>query len=48
MVECRSPCFAAFSHFTYNYTGGNLIVTDLQGKGFLLSDPAIHTVSVDD
>jgi hypothetical protein len=37
----------AFSHFTYQYSGKRVIVTDLQGfvqKGkYILTDPAIHT-----
>ncbi|GBB92409.1 hypothetical protein RclHR1_00200042 [Rhizophagus clarus] len=36
----------AFAHFTYEYTGGYLVVYDLQGvelpSKFLLTDPAIH------
>jgi hypothetical protein len=36
----------AFAHFTYEYTGGYLVVYDLQGvelsNKFLLTDPAIH------
>ncbi|RIA93474.1 kinase-like domain-containing protein [Glomus cerebriforme] len=36
----------AFAHFTYEHTGGYLVVTDLQGveleNKFLLTDPAIH------
>jgi len=36
----------AFAHFTYDYTGGYLVVYDLQGieleDEFLLTDPAIH------
>ena len=34
---------ASFSHFTYWLSNGLLIVTDLQGSGYLLSDPAIHS-----
>ncbi|CAD8168812.1 unnamed protein product [Paramecium pentaurelia] len=33
----------AFSHFTYQYTNFQMIITDLQGKINILSDPAIHT-----
>ncbi|CAD8169267.1 unnamed protein product [Paramecium pentaurelia] len=33
----------AFSHFTYEYTFQQMIITDLQGKANILSDPAIHT-----
>ncbi|CAG8622659.1 4498_t:CDS:2 [Funneliformis mosseae] len=36
----------AFAHFTYDFTGGYLLVCDLQGAEFsdhfLLTDPAIH------
>ncbi|KAJ1408915.1 kinase-like domain-containing protein [Ochromonadaceae sp. CCMP2298] len=33
----------AFSHFTWQHTGGNLIVVDLQGVNFILTDPQIHS-----
>ncbi len=33
----------AFSHFTFERSQGNFLVTDLQGVGHLLTDPAIHT-----
>ena len=40
------PTLEAFAHFTYEYTGGYLVVYDLQGieigDQFLLTDPAIH------
>ncbi|CAK86551.1 unnamed protein product (macronuclear) [Paramecium tetraurelia] len=44
-TEYRDECIdlTAFSHFTYQYTNCQMIVTDLQGKTNILSDPAIHT-----
>jgi Mg-chelatase subunit ChlD len=33
----------AFSHFTFERSWGHLLVTDLQGVGNLLTDPAIQT-----
>ncbi|RHZ48991.1 hypothetical protein Glove_535g4 [Diversispora epigaea] len=42
------PTLEAFAHFTYEYTGGYLVVCDLQGielpDRFLLTDPAIHCI----
>ena len=32
----------AFSHFSWQYTRGYLMVVDLQGVGLLLTDPQIH------
>ncbi|CAG8446925.1 16291_t:CDS:2 [Cetraspora pellucida] len=47
IVEFR-PALEAFVHFTYEHTGGYLIVSDLQGielpNQFLLTDPAIHCI----
>ncbi|CAB5354729.1 unnamed protein product [Rhizophagus irregularis] len=47
IVELR-PALEAFSHFTYVYTKGYLVVCDLQGievnDKFLLTDPAIHCI----
>jgi hypothetical protein len=41
-----SDVMQAFSHFTYDKSGGYLMVVDLQGvvndKGYFLTDPAIH------
>ncbi|CAG8786531.1 25950_t:CDS:1, partial [Racocetra persica] len=38
----------AFVHYTYEHTGGYLVVSDLQGiespDQFLLTDPAIHCI----
>mmetsp|Transcript_16166 Transcript_16166/g.26648 ORF Transcript_16166/g.26648 Transcript_16166/m.26648 type:complete len:391 (+) Transcript_16166:186-1358(+) len=36
----------AFSHFTYHYTKGELIVVDIQGVGDYYTDPQIHRVRV--
>jgi len=33
----------AFSHFTYVYSNGNLIIVDIQGDSKYFTDPAIHT-----
>lgn len=33
----------AFAHFTFERSQGRFLVTDLQGVGRLLTDPAIHT-----
>jgi hypothetical protein len=40
----------AFSHFSYDNSGGKTLVCDLQGvwnafDGFVLTDPVIHYVS---
>jgi hypothetical protein len=47
ITELRST-LEAFVHFTYEYTGGYLVVCDLQGielnDEFLLTDPAIHCI----
>merc|ERR1712070_208163 len=42
-----SATMEAFAHFTYDVTGGYLMITDLQGvkedgENYILSDPAIH------
>ncbi|OCL06691.1 hypothetical protein AOQ84DRAFT_321073 [Glonium stellatum] len=34
----------AFSHFTFERSRGHFLVSDLQGVGELLTDPAIHTL----
>jgi hypothetical protein len=34
---------ASFSHFSDWYSHGLFMITDLQGSGLLLSDPAIHS-----
>ncbi|CAD8167139.1 unnamed protein product [Paramecium pentaurelia] len=36
--------YTAFSHYTYQMTGKQLVITDLQGKENVLSDPVIHTL----
>lgn len=33
----------AFSHFTFERSRGKLLVSDIQGVGHVLTDPAIHT-----
>lgn len=37
----------AFSHFTFERSRGRLLVSDLQGVGCILTDPAIHTRDTD-
>ncbi len=37
------PIYTTFSHFTYTETGKNILVTDIQGKENILSDPAINS-----
>jgi hypothetical protein len=34
----------AFSHFTFERSRGNFLVSDLQGVGHVLTDPVIHTL----
>ena len=34
---------ASFSHFSHLFSWGLFMITDLQGAGLLLSDPAIHS-----
>ncbi|KAF3933678.1 hypothetical protein ABW19_dt0200534 [Dactylella cylindrospora] len=34
----------AFSHFTFDRSQGRFLVSDLQGVGHILTDPAIHTL----
>lgn len=36
--------FQAFSHFTFERSGHQLIVVDIQGVGDLYTDPQIHTI----
>jgi len=36
---------AAFSHFTYQESGGKLMVVDIQGVADIYTDPQIHTAS---
>ncbi|KAG1662695.1 Eukaryotic elongation factor 2 kinase [Nymphon striatum] len=38
----------AFSHFTFERSGHQLIIVDIQGVGDLYTDPQIHTVKGDD
>lgn len=35
--------FQAFSHFTFERSGHQLIIVDIQGVGDLYTDPQIHT-----
>ncbi|XP_076326442.1 eukaryotic elongation factor 2 kinase-like isoform X2 [Tachypleus tridentatus] len=43
--EVRRLTPQAFSHFTFERSGHELIVVDIQGVGDLYTDPQIHTVS---
>ena len=36
--------FQAFSHFTFERSGHQLIVVDIQGVGDLYTDPQLHTL----
>ncbi len=38
-----SQAAQAFSHFTFERSRGRFLVSDLQGVGHMLTDPAIHT-----
>jgi hypothetical protein len=38
----------SFSHFTWNFTWGNLMVVDLQGVEFIMTDPQIHSLKNSD
>lgn len=38
----------AFSHFTFERSGHQVIIIDIQGVGDLYTDPQIHTVKGDD
>jgi len=41
-------CFKqAFSHFTFERSGHQLIIVDIQGVGDLWTDPQIHTATGD-
>jgi hypothetical protein len=46
-LEATHPILQTFSHFTYSYSRGLVMVTDVQGavqgNVYLLTDPAIHT-----
>ena len=37
----------AFSHFTFERSRGRFLVSDLQGVGHVLTDPAVHTRDLD-
>jgi hypothetical protein len=38
---CNNQLFSSFSHFSYYASGKLFLINDLQGKGFVLTDPAI-------
>lgn len=42
--QCRATP-QAFSHFTFERSGHEIMVVDIQGVGDLYTDPQIHTVS---
>jgi hypothetical protein len=44
---CASQTMATFSHFSYIASQRLFMITDLQGSGCLLSDPAIHSDNTD-
>jgi len=41
---CINEAFASFSHFSLVFSGNLFLVSDLQGKDSILTDPAIHTL----
>ena len=43
-TECKDDLMASFSHFSFWLSSQLFIITDLQGSGFLLTDPAIHSI----
>ncbi|CAD8169819.1 unnamed protein product [Paramecium pentaurelia] len=45
-IDKEKENYSAFSHFTYHFTNKSLVITDLQGKQGVLSDPCIHTKQV--
>jgi len=50
-VDIRGHCRQtpqAFSHFTFERSGHELVVVDVQGVGDLYTDPQIHTASGDE
>ena len=40
---CQKQSMSTFSHFTHVASQELFMITDLQGTGCLLSDPAIHS-----
>jgi len=42
-VNENVPLMTAFSHFSYQYSDEQYMVTDLQGVNHLLTDPAVHS-----
>ena len=38
----------AFSHFTFERSGHQMIVVDIQGVGDIYTDPQIHTARADE
>ena len=43
LIFLNCYCFQAFSHFTFERSGHELIVVDIQGVDDLWTDPQIHT-----
>ena len=46
-ISADSDVAQAFSHFTYEKTGGEILVSDIQGVRTTLTDPQIHSEDVD-
>jgi hypothetical protein len=44
-IANHSRTLLALSHWSYQSSGGNIMVTDLQGIGYMLTDPQIHKAS---
>eukprot|EP00802_Teleaulax_amphioxeia_P008683 Tamp_08692.p1 GENE.Tamp_08692~~Tamp_08692.p1 ORF type:complete len:352 (+),score=39.24 Tamp_08692:820-1875(+) len=40
----QDPVMQAFSHFSWQNSGGSMLICDLQGWGQILTDPQIHTI----
>jgi hypothetical protein len=43
MFYISSQKLAVFTHFSYFVSQENLMLTDLQGSSFILTDPSFHT-----
>ena len=49
-LKCLLTCvlcisIQVFSHFSYEFTRGKMMVVDIQGIGTLYTDPQIHTIN---
>ena len=46
-ISKDSDLAQAFSHFTWEFTAGDIMVADIQGGGNTLTDPQIHSQDID-